>query len=117
MEVKEDTWAGPETAPPEAGGRSPARGEERDMENEGRRSRRPNKPWKVSGDYKSPVVTALLSLMPGLGQVFVGYYQRGFIHIIVVASLMALTTSGQTGALEPFFIFFLVNPFFLGFSK
>jgi len=50
---------------------------------------------------KSPTIAAMLSMMPGLGQVYVGYYQRGFIHILVVASLITLLSSGFLWALEP----------------
>ena len=39
---------------------------------------------------KSPFLATLLSLMPGLGQVYVGYYQQGFINILVVGSLIVL---------------------------
>ena len=35
---------------------------------------------------KSPALAAILSMMPGLGQVYIGYYQRGFVHILVIAS-------------------------------
>lgn len=42
---------------------------------------------------KSPFLACFLSLMPGLGQVYVGYYQRGFIHVAVVASVIALLVS------------------------
>jgi hypothetical protein len=56
---------------------------------------------------KSPGLAAVLSLMPGLGQVYVGYYQRGFVHIIVVASTIALLASGQLGALIPLLALFL----------
>jgi hypothetical protein len=41
---------------------------------------------------KSPTVAALLSLMPGLGQVYVGYYLAGFINIIVVALILNVVT-------------------------
>ena len=37
---------------------------------------------------KSPGLACFLSLMPGLGQVYVGYYQRGFVHAAVVAALI-----------------------------
>ncbi len=39
---------------------------------------------------KSPALATLMSLMPGLGQVYVGYYQQGFINILVVGSLIVL---------------------------
>lgn len=63
---------------------------------------------------KSPVLTTVLSLMPGLGQVYLGYTQLGFIHAAVFASLIALLSSNQLGRLEPFVgismaFFFLYN--------
>ena len=42
---------------------------------------------------KSPALAAVLSLMPGLGQVYVGYYPRGFVHIIVVAGIISVLAS------------------------
>lgn len=39
---------------------------------------------------KSPGLACFLSLMPGLGQVYVGYYQRGFVHAAVVATLITV---------------------------
>ena len=42
---------------------------------------------------KSPGLACFLSLMPGLGQVYVGYYQRGFVHAAVVGSLIAILSS------------------------
>ena len=56
---------------------------------------------------KSPAVAAMLSMMPGLGQVYVGYYQRGFVHAAVVASLITLTSSGAADKMEPLFGLFL----------
>ena len=44
----------------------------------------------VDSRTKSPFLATLLSLMPGLGQVYVGYYQQGFINIMVVGSLIVL---------------------------
>jgi hypothetical protein len=39
--------------------------------------------------------------MPGLGQVYVGYYQRGFVFLAVVAGTIALLSSGVArGGLE-----------------
>jgi hypothetical protein len=43
---------------------------------------------------KSPALAGFLSFMPGLGQVYVGYYQRGFVHAIVVAVLITLLATG-----------------------
>jgi hypothetical protein len=39
---------------------------------------------------KSTALACVLSAMPGLGQVYVGYYQRGFIHIAVVGMMLIL---------------------------
>ena len=51
---------------------------------------------------KSPVLAMLLSLMPGLGQVYIGYYKRGFVHILVVASVISFLASvGEEHALTP----------------
>jgi len=40
---------------------------------------------------KSPLLACLLSVMPGLGQVYVGYYKMGFIHMAVWGGVLALT--------------------------
>ena len=39
---------------------------------------------------KSPVLATILSVMPGLGQVYVGYYKLGFIHMIVFGTTIAI---------------------------
>ena len=41
---------------------------------------------------KKPFLAAVLSIMPGLGQVYVGYYKRGFINAITVALLITFIT-------------------------
>lgn len=51
---------------------------------------------------KSPVLATVLSLMPGLGQVYLGYTQLGFIHAAIWAAMIALMTSNQLAGLEPF---------------
>ncbi len=48
--------------------------------------------------------------MPGLGQVYVGYYQRGFVHALVVASLIAVLAAEVLDELVPVAAIFL--PFF-----
>jgi hypothetical protein len=50
---------------------------------------------------KSVVLACILSGMPGLGQIYVGYYQRGFIHAIVIATLLAVANAGPLGGFEP----------------
>jgi hypothetical protein len=56
---------------------------------------------------KSPALAAFLSLMPGLGQVYVGYYQRGFIHAVVVAGIITLLAGNMVGQLIPMFAIFM----------
>ena len=57
---------------------------------------------------KSPVLALVLSGMPGLGQVYVGYYQQGFTNALIIASLIALlNTNAVNGGGEPFFGLFL----------
>ncbi len=51
--------------------------------------------------YKSPVMATVLSLMPGLGQVFLGYTKLGFIHAGTIAVFIGLMSSGRLGMLEP----------------
>ena len=43
---------------------------------------------------KSPFFAGFLSLLPGLGQIYVGYYQRGFLHVIVAGSVISLLVAG-----------------------
>ncbi len=52
---------------------------------------------------KSPGLAAVLSMMPGLGQVYVGYYQRGFVHAVVIATLITINSSGSLDRLTPLF--------------
>ncbi len=57
---------------------------------------------------KSPVLAMVLSLMPGLGQIYVGYYRRGFVHILVVASLITfIAATGPHNALIPLAALFM----------
>lgn len=41
---------------------------------------------------KKPFLASVLSLMPGLGQVYVGYYKQGFTNAITVALLISFMT-------------------------
>ena len=56
---------------------------------------------------KSPALAMVLSLMPGLGQVYVGYYQQAFINILVVASIIAALNHNVPNYMEPFLGLFL----------
>lgn len=56
---------------------------------------------------KSPALACFLSAMPGLGQVYVGYYQRGFVHALVAAGVIAILNIGTPRGLEPLFGMFL----------
>jgi len=56
---------------------------------------------------KSPVLASMLSAMPGLGQIYVGYYQQGFINVLVVGSIIAMLHQGVIRPLEPLLGIFL----------
>ncbi len=56
---------------------------------------------------KSPVLALVLSLMPGVGQIYVGYYHQGFTNALVVASIVALLSSNMLRGAEPLFGLFL----------
>lgn len=55
---------------------------------------------------RSTALATLLSLMPGLGQVYLGYTQLGFVHATVAGALIAILAPGA-GALEPLLGLFL----------
>ena len=44
---------------------------------------------------KSPVLAGLLSLMPGAGQIYVGYYKLGFIHNIIFGMNIAFLAAAS----------------------
>jgi len=71
-------------------------------EPQGAASAPPPNYFQADSRLKSPGLAAFLSIMPGLGQVYVGYYQQGFFHIVIVASTIALLSRG-IGSLEPLF--------------
>jgi hypothetical protein len=50
---------------------------------------------------KSVMLAILLSVMPGLGQIYVGYYDLAFRNILVVCGLIAILSSGTAHRLEP----------------
>ncbi|MDO8270522.1 MAG: DUF5668 domain-containing protein [Gammaproteobacteria bacterium] len=64
---------------------------------------------------KSLFITGLLSFMPGLGHIYLGYYQRGFIHFVIFGSTISLVSSGQIDGLGPLLEIFI--PFFWLFNQ
>jgi hypothetical protein len=59
---------------------------------------------------KSPALATIMSAMPGLGQVYVGYYQQGFTNILVVAGIITMLAEGNRfgmSGLEPLLGVFL----------
>ena len=64
-------------------------------------------PPKPNFNRKSPAMATWLSLMPGLGQIYVGYYQQGFINMFVVAGTISMLASSFIKGAEPFFGVFL----------
>jgi hypothetical protein len=56
---------------------------------------------------KSVMLAILLSAMPGLGQVYVGYYDLGFRNILVICGLIALLATGAVHRLEPVVAIFM----------
>jgi len=61
---------------------------------------------------KSPAMACILSLVPGLGQIYVGYYGMGFLHAVVAAAIFSILLSGPSLEIFPmlvvFFIFFML---------
>jgi len=90
MWTGEDMGGGsaPQVPPPPAAGQAP--------------------PYVERSQYrKSPALAAFLSIFPGLGQVYVGYYAIGFLHVLITASLITMLSSGAARGVEPLFGVFL----------
>lgn len=68
---------------------------------------KPLAPQRIAG-RKSPGLAATLSLLPGLGQVYLGHYMRGFTHVIVIGTSITIATlaSGAEPLLGLFIAFF-----------
>jgi hypothetical protein len=67
-----------------------------------------NDPAAATTPRKSPTLAGLLSLLPGLGQAYVGYYLIGFIYIFVTgATIAALEGNALDRSGEPFLGLFL----------
>jgi hypothetical protein len=46
---------------------------------------------------KSPALAAVLSAVPGLGQVYVGYYPRGFVNAVTIAGIISILAATRGG--------------------
>ncbi len=56
---------------------------------------------------KNAILACVLSLMPGLGQVYIGYYKLGFIHIGIAAGTIAALNLRLPGPVYPLLGIFL----------
>ena len=56
---------------------------------------------------KSPALACFLSIMPGLGQVYTGYYVRGFVFAITVASIITILAGTRVSNFVPFLAIFM----------
>ena len=66
---------------------------------------------RVQGlQHRSPFIACVLSIMPGVGQIYVGYYKLGFIHNVVFASTIMILANNPPAPLNPLLGIFL--PFF-----
>lgn len=72
-------------------------------------------PWTTDAAdprRKSPGLACLLSIVPGLGQIYVGYYGLGFLHTIVVGVIFLIMATEPSEELMPavalFFVFFML---------
>ena len=57
---------------------------------------------KPNFNRKSPALATWLSLMPGLGQIYVGYYVQGFINIVAAAGMIAILASSMGNGVKTF---------------
>jgi hypothetical protein len=60
--------------------------------------------------HKSPVLAFFLSALPGMGQIYVGYYRRGFTHVVAAGFIISVLSSTSNAPWLPMFGIFL--PFF-----
>jgi len=54
------------------------------------------------GRRKSPAIATIFSCMPGMGQVYVGYYQQGFLSAVIAFAGIAMLASGFSDGMRPF---------------
>jgi len=95
-----------ETPPPEPPAAEPSYAAEQYPPRRARRWHRERGP-----DYdprrKSVPLACILSALPGLGQIYLGYYKLGFIHVLVVGTTISMLANGLITGLAPLFGIFL----------
>ncbi len=62
--------------------------------------------------YKSPAIAGMLSVIPGLGQVYVGYYKQGLMNLAIFALAITISTNLEDTGLSPLFGLFIPFWFF-----
>lgn len=84
-----------QSSEPTYGQAPPPKGQESSgwQDSRGRRHDRSANPFESR--RKSPGLASVLSLAPGLGQVYLGYYARGFTHLAIVAFVIATLAEGD----------------------
>ena len=55
-------------------------------------------PRPTSASYKSPILAGVLSLFPGIGNIYNGLYMRGLAFFLICVSMIVITNEGH-----PFF--------------
>lgn len=69
----------------------------------------PYSPTLVAPDprRKSPLLAMILSALPGVGQVYIGYYQQGFMNAVIFAVLVATLATEQLEGFTPVVAIFM----------
>jgi TM2 domain-containing membrane protein YozV len=66
-------------------------------------------PRKPGSRVPSPGLAAVLGFIPGVGAMYNGQFMKGFIHVLIFASLIwASDRAGFFGIFIPFFVFYMV---------
>ncbi|MCX6544660.1 MAG: hypothetical protein NTV05_09630 [Acidobacteria bacterium] len=61
---------------------------------------------------KHPLLAIVLSVMPGLGQIYVGYYQQGITLVIIAGALVTLSTQNRSFGLHEFMPLLVMSTMF-----
>ncbi len=67
----------------------------------------PNAAGARPAHRRSKVLAGWFSILPGLGQAYVGHYQRGFLFAAIAGSTLAVLSGGEVKGAEPLFSIFL----------